>query len=556
VAVVCGAWHVPALDPANQGIPPASVDAAALRAAGLGRAGGARGPARDRATVTWVPWNDRRLQAASGYGAGISHPGWYRHVFRHPGPDGVARFFVATAAALRRHGLAASPDHLIGATRLADGLAALRNRPRAGLAEVLDAASSVMATGEVSGVPVIGGVLEELTVGDAVGSVPPEAPQAPLVRDLAALQRAARLAPTAGEQVLELDLRTANGRRRSRLLHRLAVLGVDWGWLEEGRGTRGTFRETWRLDWDPTMAVRLVECSAYGTTVAEAAAAMVVERAGAADRLATAAGLVQAALVADLPSAVAAGAAALGALAANAPDVADLIDALPPLAGALRYGDVRGSDAGALETVIDEVVVRVIAGLDLACRHLDDDAATAMVERLSALQGALAVLDHPARHRDLPAVLTAVADGRTGHGLVRGRATRLLHDAGAWSPADVSQRMSRALTPGTPAADGARFVEGFLAGSGTVLVHDAQLRGIVDEWISSMSHDGFAVTVALLRRTFGAFEPAERRQLGVLVAGRGPSPGAVDGGGDDLDPTRVRAGLATVRLMLGLPEGS
>ena len=62
-----------------------------------------------------------------------------------PGRQGVARFFVDAAAALRSHGLAASPDHLIAASRLADALAALRGRPRSGLAEVLDAASAVLS---------------------------------------------------------------------------------------------------------------------------------------------------------------------------------------------------------------------------------------------------------------------------------------------------------------------------------------------------------------------------------------------------------------------------
>src|SRR5690606_36004843 len=124
----------------------------------------------------WVPWSDRRLRRASGYGAGVAHPGWYRHVFGHPGPDGVARFFVEAAAALRRQGLAASPDHLIGASRLADALAALRGRPRAGLAEVLDSAGAVLAeAGQGPGVgrqPSLAGLLDELTIGDGVGSVP------------------------------------------------------------------------------------------------------------------------------------------------------------------------------------------------------------------------------------------------------------------------------------------------------------------------------------------------------------------------------------------------
>ena len=58
------------------------------------------------------------------------------------------------------------------------------------------------------------------------------------------------------------------------------------------------------------------------------------------------------------------------------------------------------------------------------------------------------------------------------HGLVQGRATRLLHDGGAWNRAQVGARLSRSLSPGTPPATGAAFVEGFVAGSGTVLVHD------------------------------------------------------------------------------------
>jgi Family of unknown function (DUF5682) len=207
-----------------------------------------------------------------------------------------------------------------------------------------------------------------------------------------------------------------------------------------------------------------------------------------------------------------------------------------------------------LRTVVDEMIVRIIAGLELASRHLDDDAAAAMIERLSGLQGALGMLDHPARHGDLPVALTKLADGRGIHGLVRGRATRLLHDAAVFDADEVLQRVSRALTPGTPAAEGARFVEGFLAGSGTVLVHDSGLLDIVDTWISTMSNEVFVDVVALLRRTFGAFEPAERRQLGVLITTT--TRDTTTPFGPDVDGARAAAGIATVRAMLGLDTGA
>ena len=67
----------------------------------------------------------------------------------------------------------------------AGALAALRERPRPGLTEMLDAADSVMA-----GSTGLALIERELVVGDAIGDVPDDAPQVPLARDLAAQQRA------------------------------------------------------------------------------------------------------------------------------------------------------------------------------------------------------------------------------------------------------------------------------------------------------------------------------------------------------------------------------
>jgi hypothetical protein len=147
-------------------------------------------------------------------------------------------------------------------------------------------------------------------------------------------------------------------------------------------------------------------------------------------------------------------------------------------------------------------------------------------------------------------VLGHLAEG-SGHGLVHGRATRLLHDADAWSAEQVERRLGRALSGGTPPASGAAFVEGFLAGSGTVLVHDTDLLAVIDRWLSSLAPQAFDETVPLLRRTFGAFEPAERRQIGRLVAGAERE--VIAGFGPDLDPARVEAALVTVRHLIGLP---
>lgn len=534
IVVVCGAWHVPVLDIAAVDTPSATTDAATLR-----------GLPKVKVAVSWVPWTHERLATSTGYGAGVASPGWYDHVFRHPGPAGVARFFVDAARVLRAADMPASPDHLIAATRMADTLATMRERPRPGLAEVLDAADTVMG-----GLPL---VRRRLVVGSSIGSVPDDAPQVPLARDLAARQRSARLKPEADDRTIELDLRTPNGLRRSHLLHQLVAIGVPWGALEDGRGSSGTFRETWRVAWRPEWSIRVIEFAAYGTTVERAATARLTERASTATGLVEIAAALDQALLAVLPDAVDPIVGILAIRAADDPDIAQLMAALAPLAEARRYGDVRSTDAESVASVFDGLVVRVLAGIVPACASLDDDAAASMAERLSGVHQALALVDHPSRHRAFPQVLEQLSEGQ-GHGRIHGRATRILHDTGHWSAARVEQRLGRALSYGTAPAAGAAFVEGFLAGSGTVLVHDAELRSVVDRWLSSLTPQAFDETVPLLRRTFGSFEAAERRQLGRLVAGAERE--VLVGFGPAHDPVRAAAALVTVRHLLGLPVES
>ena len=540
VAVVCGAWHVPALTDLDQ--PGAARADQQLH----------RSSNKAKVAVTWVPWTHRRLASASGYGAGVASPGWYDHVFAHRAGELLPRWFTRAAQLLRGADHPVSPEHVIAAVRLADGLAGLRCRPHPGLDEALDAAHAVLTEGRPGPLALVN---DHLVVGDELGRVSPRTPMVPLARDLQDQQRRLRLRPEATARTLELDLRVPLGRGRSHLLHRLSALGVPWGRPADSRGSSGTFRETWSLRWEPELAIALVEASPFGTTVARAAAARLIERGRQADTLGELTALVEMALLAELPDAVGPLMAALADRAARESDVARLLDALGPLARARRYGDVRSTDTGALAEVVDGLVVRAVVGLRGACRGLDDDEAAAMAERLQSAQSALVLIDHPARADDWPQALGELVDGDGIPGAVAGRAARLLHDAGWWSPTRIGAELARTLSVGTPPARAAAFVEGFVAGSGTVLLHDEGLLRLLDAWVAGLAGNAFGDVVPLLRRTFGGFEAAERRQLGQLVGGRGdgrpPTPF-----GWDLDEARVGAALRTVATMLGRTPGA
>lgn len=127
VAVVCGAWHAPALD---DGVP------------GEGDAALLKGLPKVKVTLTWVPWTHGRLSVASGYGAGVRSPGYYEHLFTSRGAV-AERWFARVARLLRAERLEASSASVIEATRLANALAALRGRALPGLEELNEAALSV-----------------------------------------------------------------------------------------------------------------------------------------------------------------------------------------------------------------------------------------------------------------------------------------------------------------------------------------------------------------------------------------------------------------------------
>ncbi|GAA4679185.1 DUF5682 family protein [Phytohabitans rumicis] len=529
LAVVCGAWHVPALT--------AKVSAAHDTALLKGRK-------KTKVTFTWVPWTYGRLASWQGYGAGVRSPGWYHHLFTTP-DEVVTRWLVAAAGVLRDEGVPTSSAHVIEAVRLAEALAILRARPLAGLAELTEATRAVLCEGDELRVELIG---RRLVVSERLGAVPDDMPAVPLARDLAAQQRTLRLKAEALERVLDLDLRREIDLGRSRLLHRLRLLRVPWGEPGDNYRGKGTFRESWRLRWLPEFAISLVEAGGYGTTVAGAATAKVTEDARAAETLAEVTPLVEVCLLADLPEAYPAVLHALDTRAALDADVAHLMGAVPPLARTLRYGDVRGTDVTSLVEVTNGLVVRVCVGLPGAVTSLADEAAGALRDLVDAVHAALAMLDDPAlRDRWLEALGGLAGSDRT-HPLIAGRVTRLLYDAGRLDADETRRRMGLVLTAGTPPSDAAHWIEGFLAGGGLLLVHDTALLSLVDQWLAGVAADSFTDVLPLLRRTFGTFAEPERRSIGERVRG---GVTAAEPAAFALDDERAAAVLPTLAVLLG-----
>lgn len=505
IAVVCGAWHVPAL-----AAKVAAKDDNALL----------KGLPKIKLKATWVPWSYQRLSFASGYGAGVTAPGWYHHLWSvSPEADSRAArhitigWLTRIAHLLRDQDLDCSSAHVIEAVRLAEALAAMRSRPLPGLEELDEAVRAVICMGDDR---IMALIRNRLLVDDRLGAVPPEVPTVPLQQDFEQQQKSLRLKAEVGKKTLLLDLRKTSHLERSKLLHRLNLLDIRWGRLETHHGGKGTFHEQWRLEWLPDYSIDLISAALWGNTIAEAASRHTIQRALQSETLSALAGLIDAVLAADLTPAVAPVVARLQALAADESDIGAMMTALPALGRVLRYGDVRQTDTEQLKPIVDSLVTRLCIGLVNACRSLDDEAAAQMAAHIDGVEQITALLPNPEDRERWLTTLFQLAQQNEVNGLVAGRACRMVFDSGKHGDACRNLLLS-ALSRGSDPEQAGRWFEGFLRNSGTLLLHDDHLWGLIDTWLTELSGPAFDTVLPLVRRTLAGFSPSERRQIAERV---------------------------------------
>jgi Family of unknown function (DUF5682) len=533
IAVICGAWHVPAL----VDMPAIKDDNDLLK-----------GLAKVKVECTWVPWTYGRLSYASGYGAGIPSPGWYDHNWHYPDDDG-SRWMAKVAALFRQQQMDTSVAHVIEAVRLAESLAALRGLSKAGLEELNEATLSVLCNGEPVLMQLIG---RELIVSNRIGEVPTEIPKPPLQVDIEKQQKRLRLPPTADFKDYTLDLRKENDLERSVFLHRLQILGIKWGERSDVAG-KGTFKEQWRLQWDPSLSVDIVEKGNQGNTVEEAASNYLLQKAREAGSLQSICALLENALPAELPTAVEVLIQRIDNLAAATADTIQLMEVIPGLVSISRYGNVRKTDSDLVLGIATSMIIRICVSLPAACTNVDEEAAARLVELQFKLNESVNLLQETSITQEWQEALDLIASGKTVAPVIAGYSTRLLADYKLLAGAALVKRFNYAMSAATPPAIAAAWLEGFLKGSGMLLLLDNQLWGVVSDWVAGLDKDNFVEVLPLLRRTFANYTNTERRKLGEKVRA-GDEGISVSAGVEEqpFDFDRARLGIPVVLRLFGI----
>lgn len=494
IAVVCGAWHAPALRAKKS----AKEDNALLK-----------GLPKVKVDYTWIPWTYDRLSIQSGYGAGITAPGWYDYRWNNPDDNGIL-WVSRVSDLLRQAGQDISVAHTIEVLRLARTVASLRGRATPNLEDYNEAIVAVIGHGDDT---ILNLIHREMIVSNRLGSVPDSVPKVPLLVDIEKAQKRLRLHFNEEEKTLILDLRKPNDQKRSVLLHRLALIGIHWG-RERSVSGKGTFKEVWTLVYDPVYIVQIIERAVWGNTLSEACRAYLSHKISSIESLTDLTVLLREALPANLPLFVAEMIRRIRVLSATISDVVQMLKALPKIIHVMMYGTVRSIDYGMLKPVAEMLLNRIVAGGLMAMMGIDYTTALSIQKSLSSVDFSMRLLQDDALLSVWVGFLRSLSTTQGVHPLLSGCATRLLREAEQIDNQEQVRLLSVHTSTAIPVLHTAYWLEGFLRGSALVLLVDDALLELIDGWIASLDDDVFIELLPVIRRIFGEYTATERRKIG------------------------------------------
>ncbi len=521
VVVVCGGYHAPVLERAWRehvaapGDPPSPP----------------RPPEGARVGTYLVPYSFHRLDAFTGYQSGMPSPAYYQAVWEHGARDGAELMLRATTERLRKKRQQISAADLIGATAMTEGLTRIRAHVVPLRTDVLDGLAAALLKDAVSAplpwtrrgplAAATDPMLVEMVAafsGERHGRLAAGTPRPPLVADTFAELALVGVEPKHAPASITASLITEEGKRRSRVLHRLRILGIpDFSLTHGPSAKRGAtdLSEKWQVALRIETDAALIEAAAYGATLEAATHARLAARAASAGDAA--------ALVDVLFDAVRAGISQLGAsllaeiraVILQEPLLARLGSAMARLLGLVLHGDVvalGGGDRTEIDDVLRVAYERAawlfegLTGADVAADRGHVDAVVAMRDVLRHAGDDLgldrAVALDLARRRAADVDAPSYVKG-AGLGLLV-----TLDPEGAH--AETAARAVRAASRPTSVGD---FLIGVFALAREEIRTNIPLLTAIDGAITGMSVNDFLIAVPALRQAFSFFPPREKRDV-------------------------------------------
>jgi hypothetical protein len=472
--------------------------------------------------IALTPYSYERLDSLTGYESGMPNPGFYHRVWedRARGVGDSYRGLLALAVKeLRRRGQTASTADLIAVETTARALAALRGHAEVWRRDLVDAIVGALVKEDLAyGVehPFLAAVHAVLRGGER-GRLAEGTRLPPLVEDIRNALAERDLEPTPVARFVDLDLATPDGIARSRTLHRLRVLGVAGFAREAGadlvsRDDLKTIWERWKLQWTPELEGSAIEAAVYGPTLADAAAARLLERGAETERDAERAALLLLdAFLMGLDDLTDAFSEAAAQLIRTDNDFASLSRALGHLLYLYRYDEVLGSSGraglGALVAEAYRHGLWLLETLGRTTAKGDRDATKGVAVLLRTFETTAGDLD---LGRDaFVETLGRVAADEGQSVVIRGAAVGCLFSIGEVGIDAVLDDV-RAVAEPERLGD---FLSGLFALAREAAQRHPALVASVDDLLLGFDEDQFLEALPALRLAFSYFTPREKHHM-------------------------------------------
>ncbi len=471
--------------------------------------------------VALTTYSYERLDNLTGYDAGMPSPGFYEHAWqqRQAGESFDHQpLLVALVAALRERKQTLSTADLIAVETAARAFAALRGRAHVWRCDLIDAVISSLIKDELEydcGSPFIDAVHAVLR-GNRRGQLAEGTRVPPLVREIRQQLNDFSLQPPRRGEIVELDLSDPQDLQKSRLLHRLQILGIHGFHRQAGtnflaRDNLDRLWESWQLRWSPELESSCIEASRFGITLDVAVASCLTEQAGQQQRDAAAAAelLVQAAQ---------AGAESLsqplldrlGRLIAEEPRFAHASGCLEHLLFLFCFDEALGTARlPELQSLVRDTFSRSLWLLESVGRQTSNDPAL--------LRGMQALLETYRRVADIlewsdddfTAVLTRVQADRHKPAQLRGGAAGMLWVLGTATGESI---LAELLYFSDPDQLG-DFLSGLFSLARELAQRHPHLVQSIDKVLLQYGAEDFQTALPALRLAFTSFTPREKHHM-------------------------------------------
>jgi len=502
-----------------------------------------------------VPYSFRRLDSFVGYESGMPSPAYYQMVWES-GPEHASEQVMSSLVKrLRSTRRPLSSADLIAARTMALGLARLRGRDFVARIDLLDGLSAALVKDaqevpppwsergpmRAGTDPILVEAVASLS-GMRRGTLHASTPRPPLAADVNGELLQHELLPTAARRELSVDLTRPEQLAKSRVLHRLAILGIAGFARRSGPvwGTDPTLEERWEISDEIEREPTVIEASAYGATLEGAAVACLEEQASqSAGDMAALAGVLSAATFIGVESFGARILSELRSLVGQEHDLSRLGAALSQLLALYRHDTLLGSARSVLlGAVIDAAYTRglwlvegvtgggeVDTGVVWAVAALRDTLRFAGQTRGLDATAADAVMTRRAADVDAPFYLRGAALGFRWS----------LHDLTLAS--GLGGQASRTMQRVTDPAQLGDWLAGLFALAREEVLSDEEradehtaeddehdsvaaptsLVASLDARFASMPERDYLLALPALRLAFGYFPPRERERIAARV---------------------------------------